>query len=109
MGLFRALKQFRNGCRPKPLLFSWFSPKENHTSRSFSDHSDYETGLIVAPQGIMLLLVASPLLLSGCVPPDGSTPGATKSPQATAPTLKPSTPPAAANSPAAPVTAAASA
>jgi hypothetical protein len=29
-------KQFRNGCRPKRRAFSWFSPKENHTSRLLS-------------------------------------------------------------------------
>ena len=36
------LEQFRNWCRPKLQAFSWFSPKENHTSRSFSVHSNCE-------------------------------------------------------------------
>ena len=40
-----ALQQFRNWCRPKRQAFSWFSPKENHTSRSFSVHSNCETAL----------------------------------------------------------------
>src|SRR5271156_4801447 len=30
------LTRFRNGCRPKPRVFSWFSPRENHSSRSLS-------------------------------------------------------------------------
>jgi len=37
------LEQFRNGCRPKRQTFSWFSPKENHTSPSLSGHSNCET------------------------------------------------------------------
>ncbi len=36
------LEQFRNWCRPKRQAFSWFSPKENHTSRSFSVHGNCE-------------------------------------------------------------------
>ena len=37
-----AARQFRNGCRPKRQAFSWFSSRENHTSRSFSVHSNCE-------------------------------------------------------------------
>jgi hypothetical protein len=29
----RRLELFRNWCRPKPCHLSWFSPKENHSSR----------------------------------------------------------------------------
>ena len=39
------LEQFRNWCRPKRQAFSWFSLKENHSSRSLSDHSNCETAL----------------------------------------------------------------
>ncbi len=42
-------RQFRNWCRPKRLAFSWFSPKENHTSRSLSAHSNCETALVPIP------------------------------------------------------------
>jgi hypothetical protein len=38
-------EQFRNWCRSKRQAFSWFSPKENHSSRSLSDHSNCETAL----------------------------------------------------------------
>ena len=54
----------------------------------------------------MLVLTAA-LLLTGCVPQGGPTPGAAKSPQATAPALKPSVPAAPANAPPAPAAAAA--
>jgi hypothetical protein len=37
------LKQFRNWGGPKRQAFSWFSPKENHTSRSQSGHSNCES------------------------------------------------------------------
>ena len=40
----------------------------------------------------MLVLAAAPLLLTGCVPENPLSPGAAKSPQATAPALKPSRP-----------------
>src|SRR6202167_3990134 len=48
MGKFRAaaVDQFCNWCRSKRQAFSWFSPKENHTSRSLSGHSNCETVLI---------------------------------------------------------------
>ena len=39
------LEQFRNWCRPKQQAFSRFFPKENHPSRSLSDHSNCETAL----------------------------------------------------------------
>jgi hypothetical protein len=42
---FRRLGRFRNWCRPKRRPFSWFSSKENHTSRSLSGHSNCETAL----------------------------------------------------------------
>src|ERR1700722_18818182 len=38
-------KQFRNGRKSKLQAFSWFSPRENHSSRSLSDHSNCETAL----------------------------------------------------------------
>ena len=41
----KPLEQFRNWCRPKQQAFSWFSPRENHPSRSLSDHSNCETAL----------------------------------------------------------------
>ena len=31
---FVLLQRFRNWCGPKPKTFSWFSSKENHSSRS---------------------------------------------------------------------------
>jgi cytochrome c oxidase assembly factor CtaG/polyferredoxin len=37
-----ATKHFRNGCRPKPKTFTWFSLKENHTSLLLPDHSNCE-------------------------------------------------------------------
>ena len=45
MGKFSAaaVEQFRNWCRPKRQAFSWFSPKENHTSRSLSGHRNCKT------------------------------------------------------------------
>src|SRR5271170_7527528 len=42
MRLAFALKQFRNWCRPKREAFSWFSLKENHTSRFLRCHSNCE-------------------------------------------------------------------
>jgi membrane-bound lytic murein transglycosylase D len=53
--------------------------------------------LIIAPRIFLLALAAAPLLLTGCVPEDGVAKGTAKSPQATAPTLKPSAPAAPAN------------
>jgi hypothetical protein len=41
----RVLKRFRNWCRPKRNSLSWFSLKENHSSRTFWDHSNCETAL----------------------------------------------------------------
>ena len=38
-----SLQRFRNWCKPKPRTFSWFSPKENHSSRSLTGHSNCET------------------------------------------------------------------
>ncbi len=40
-----APQRFRNWCRTKPRTFSWFSPKENHSSRPLWDHSNCETAL----------------------------------------------------------------
>jgi hypothetical protein len=40
------LKRFRNWCRPKRNSLSWFSLKENHSSRTFWDHSNCKTALI---------------------------------------------------------------
>ena len=37
--------QFRNWCRPKRQAVSWFSSKENHTSRSLSGHRNCESAL----------------------------------------------------------------
>ncbi len=45
-----------------------------------------------APRVALLVLAATPLLLSGCVPENPRSPGPAKSPQATAPTLKPASP-----------------
>ncbi len=39
------LKQLRDWGRPKRQAFSWFSPKENYTSRSLSGNSNCETAL----------------------------------------------------------------
>src|SRR5580658_9498164 len=52
--LFRqcAVKRFRNWFRPKPRVFSWFSPKENHSSRSLSGHSNCETALRFSPKDL---------------------------------------------------------
>jgi hypothetical protein len=38
-------KHFRNWCRSKRLAFSWFSPKENHTSRPLSRHINCESAV----------------------------------------------------------------
>ena len=65
-------------------------------------------GLIIAPRIFLLALAAAPLLLTGCVPEAGVAKGTAKSPQATAPTLKPSAPAAAANTQATPAVAPAS-
>jgi membrane-bound lytic murein transglycosylase D len=65
-------------------------------------------GLIIAPRIFLLALAAAPLLLTGCVPEAGVAKGTAKSPQATAPTLKPSAPAAAANAQATPTVAPAS-
>jgi len=46
--------------------------------------------LNIAPRMAMLVLAAAPLLLAGCVPENPLSPGPAKSPQATAPALKPS-------------------
>ncbi len=48
--------------------------------------------LNIAPRVFLLVLAAAPLLLTGCVPEDAVTKGSAKSPQATAPALKPSEP-----------------
>jgi membrane-bound lytic murein transglycosylase D len=53
--------------------------------------------LIIAPRIFLLALAAAPLLLTGCVPEVGVGKGTAKSPQATAPTLKPAAPAAPAN------------
>jgi membrane-bound lytic murein transglycosylase D len=64
--------------------------------------------LIIAPRIFLLVLAAAPLLLTGCVPEAGVAKGTAKSPQATAPTLKPSAPAAPANALATPPVAPAS-
>jgi RND family efflux transporter MFP subunit len=51
------LQRFRNWCRPKARTFSWFSPKENHSSRSLSGHGNCETAL---------LMVAAVFCMAGC-------------------------------------------
>jgi hypothetical protein len=38
--------QFRNWCRPKRQSSSWFSLKENHSSRPLPEHSNCETALV---------------------------------------------------------------
>src|SRR5258708_37915647 len=49
--------------------------------------------LNIAPRAFLLVLAAAPLLLlTGCVPEDSVTKATAKSPQATAPALKPSEP-----------------
>jgi membrane-bound lytic murein transglycosylase D len=53
--------------------------------------------LIIAPRIFLLALAAAPLLLTGCVPEAGVGKGTAKSPQATAPILKPPAPAAPAN------------
>src|ERR1700677_4731285 len=40
------VKRFRNWCRPKRQALSWFSLKENHSSRLLPDHSNCETALV---------------------------------------------------------------
>jgi hypothetical protein len=45
MEINRRLERFHSGCRPKRKTFSWFSPKENHTSRSLYGHGNCETTL----------------------------------------------------------------
>jgi membrane-bound lytic murein transglycosylase D len=62
--------------------------------------------LIIAPRIFLLALAAAPLLLTGCVPEAGIAKGTAKSPQATAPALKPSAPAAPANTQATATTAA---
>ena len=47
-------------------------------------------GLNIARKVFMLVVAAAPLLFTGCVPETGVTKGPAKSPQATAPALKPS-------------------
>ena len=60
-------------------------------------------GLHIAPRVATLMLAATPVLLTGCVPENPVTPGPAKSPQATAPALKPTAPTtAAAKAPATP-------
>src|ERR1700678_4716865 len=62
-------------------------------------------GLKTDPRALPLLLAAASLLLDGCVPEDAVSKSSVKSPQATAPALKPSQPTvsaAAAPTPAAP-------
>jgi membrane-bound lytic murein transglycosylase D len=49
-------------------------------------------GSNIASRLVMLVLAAAPLLFTGCVPENPVTPGPAKSPQATAPALKPSNP-----------------
>jgi hypothetical protein len=39
--------QFRNWCRPKRPALSWFSLKQNHTSRSLPRHRNCETALVL--------------------------------------------------------------
>ena len=53
--------------------------------------------MIIAPRIFLLALAAAPLLLTGCVPEAGTAKATVKSPQATAPTLKPSAPAVPAN------------
>ena len=62
-------------------------------------------GLIIAPRIFLLAIAAAPLLLTGCVPEAGVAKGTAKSPQATAPILKPSAPAAPANAQATPAAA----
>jgi membrane-bound lytic murein transglycosylase D len=62
--------------------------------------------LIIAPRIFLLALAAAPLLLTGCVPEAGVAKGTAKSPQATAPALKPSAPAAPASAQATATTAA---
>jgi len=49
-------------------------------------------GLKIGPRALLLVLAAAPLLLDGCVPEDAVSKTSVKSPQATAPALKPSQP-----------------
>ena len=52
-------------------------------------------GLIIAPKVVMVMLAVVMLVLTGCVPENSPNPGPGKSPQATAPALKPTEPSAA--------------
>jgi membrane-bound lytic murein transglycosylase D len=56
-------------------------------------------GLHIAPRVATLMLAATPVLLTGCVPENPVTPGPAKAPQATAPVLKPTAPTTAAAKP----------
>jgi hypothetical protein len=46
-GMCLRLQRFSNWCRPKRRSLSWFSLKENHSSRTFWDHSNCQTALIL--------------------------------------------------------------
>ena len=41
----RPVERFRNWCRPKSPRLTWFSARENHSSRFLLDHSNCETAL----------------------------------------------------------------
>jgi membrane-bound lytic murein transglycosylase D len=56
-------------------------------------------GLIIAPKVVMVMLAVVMLVLTGCVPENSPNPGPGKSPQATAPALKPTEPSAASAKP----------
>ncbi len=70
--LFSMFKQFRNWCRSKRQAVSWFSLKENHTSRSLSGRSNCETALAVVGVAAILLgswAVRAQNNASGAAPP----------------------------------------
>jgi hypothetical protein len=53
---------FRNWCKAKRQALSWFSLKENHSSRSLTDHSHCETALVLAPKAKLQVITSIALL-----------------------------------------------
>jgi membrane-bound lytic murein transglycosylase D len=86
-----------SGVSPPILSFTTGSPAPYNQGNSHGTQAakgpDLE-GLTIAPRLSLLVLAAAPLLLTGCVPPSGTTKPVSKPAQATAPTLKPAAKPA---------------
>ena len=53
---------FRDCCKRKRQALSWFSLKENHSSRSLPDHSDCETAPVLEPKGKLWVIGGIALL-----------------------------------------------